>query len=285
MIRFMSIASGSSGNCYYLGNGNKGILIDVGVPMLTINRALKAVGVQIEGHIMGVLITHDHADHIRTVTAVADKHKLPIYTTAKVHLGITNSRYVGSLNSANQRIVETNLPFELAGFEITPFTVPHDATDNVGYHITAPGFKFTLATDVGHITSDIQRYASMADYLIIEANYDREMLANGPYPQFLKDRVSGPSGHLSNQETGDFLAGVFHSKMKHIWLCHLSRDNNHPDLCWKSIENRLFKEGIRVGRDVMLTTLKRSSPSELYTLLEDSEPVVQLLEDSCLEKL
>lgn len=269
MIKFMSIASGSSGNCYYLSNGNQALLIDAGIPLRSITKALKDQLLSVEGHVMGVLVTHDHADHIRTVGSLGDKLNLPVFATEKVLNGIDCSRYVDSLPMASRRMIVPEQTFALAGFDITPFPIPHDATENVGYHITAPSFSFTLCTDVGHITDTISHYASKAEYLVIEANYDCEMLLSGPYPSFLKERVSGPLGHLSNQETGDFLARIFRPEMKHVWLCHLSKDNNHPELCWKSIEYRLFNEGIRVGKDLDLTVLKRSSPSELYTLSGD----------------
>lgn len=269
MIKFMSIASGSSGNCYYLSNGNQALLIDAGIPLRSISKALKDHQLPIEGNVVGVLVTHDHADHIRTIGCLGEKFHLPVFATERVHSGINSSRYMDHLPLLSRRNILQEETFRLAGFDITAFPIPHDATENVGYHITAPGFSFTLCTDVGHITDTISLYASKADYLVMEANYDCEMLLSGPYPEFLKERVSGPNGHLSNQETGDFLARTFHPGMKHVWLCHLSKDNNHPDLCWKSIEYRLFSEGIRVGKDMELTVLKRTSPSSLYTLLED----------------
>lgn len=265
----MSIASGSSGNCYYLSNGKKALLIDAGIPLRTITKALKSHALEIEGHVVGVLVTHDHADHIRTVGCLGDKFHLPVYATYKVHNGISSSRYVDNLPIICRRDIAPEKTFQMAGFDITPFPVPHDASENMGYHIALGDFNFTICTDVGHVTDTIARYAAKANYLVMEANYDCEMLMNGPYPPFLKERVSGPNGHLSNQESGDFLAHVYHPEMKHVWLCHLSKDNNHPDLCWKSIEYRLFNEGIRVGKDMELTVLKRTSPSDLYTLRSD----------------
>lgn len=149
-------------------------------------------------------------------------------------------------------------------FHITPFEVPHDSSDNVGYYIEYGPHRFTIATDVGHITDTVSHYLCLANHLIIESNYDEEMLRFGSYPVFLKERVSSPTGHLSNREAAEFLATHYTPELKDIWLCHLSRENNHPELAFKTIDIRLFQEGIRVGKDVNLVALKRTTPSEVY---------------------
>lgn len=151
---------------------------------------------------------------------------------------------------------------------------------NYGYHIRRGDFSFTLATDIGHLTSDIRRFASQAKYLVVEANYDPEMLRSGSYPAFLKDRVSGPFGHLSNGETASFLGEIYNPLLKHVWLCHLSKENNHPDLCWKSISSHLYNMGLRVGKtednhqphyegkDLILDVLPRTKATQVFLLEE-----------------
>lgn len=268
MVRFMSLSSGSSGNCYYIESPEGAILIDVGINIRNISHDLKLHNISMADKVKAVLLTHDHADHIRSIGHLSEKYGFPIYATEKVFKGIDHARYV--INKPEVRLRNVVVPeksFGVAGFEVTAFDIPHDASQNVGYYISGHGLSFTLLTDVGHITSTIRKYASKAIHLVVEANYDKEMLMFGSYPEFLKQRVSGPTGHLSNQETGEFLASVFRPEMENIWLCHLSKDNNHPELCWKTIENRLFNEGIRVGKDVTLTTLKRTQASPLYVLV------------------
>ncbi len=262
-ISFLSLASGSSGNCYYLGTQEFGILIDAGIGIRTIKKILKDRSIDFS-RIVAVLITHDHADHIKTVGYLGEKLYIPIYTTEAVHQGINKSRYVEEKLIQSQRIIQKEIPFTIRDFQITAFEVPHDSSDNVGYHIEYGEHKFTFATDVGHITDTVSRYMCMANHLIIEANYDVEMLQFGTYPAFLKERVASPTGHLSNRETADFLATHYDPKLKDVWLCHLSRDNNHPELAYKTIDIRLFEEGIRVGKDVALHVLKRTTPSELF---------------------
>ncbi|MDL2255050.1 MBL fold metallo-hydrolase [Parabacteroides sp. OttesenSCG-928-K15] len=262
-LKFISLASGSSGNCYYMGNSQYGILIDAGIGIRTIKRVLKDLNVEF-GQILAVLITHDHADHIKTVGCLGEKHNIPVYATESVHNGIDKSRYVEETLYGSRRIIEKEVPFFIRDFKITAFEVPHDSTDNVGYHIEYNNHRFTFATDVGHITETVSRYMSMANHLIIEANYDEEMLRFGSYPAFLKERVASPTGHLSNREAAEFLATHYTPELKDIWLCHLSKDNNHPELAYKTVDIRLFQEGIRVGKDVTLTALKRTTPSEIF---------------------
>ncbi|MEG0648087.1 MAG: MBL fold metallo-hydrolase, partial [Bacteroides sp.] len=188
-LSFLSLASGSSGNCYYLGTSEYGVLIDAGIGIRTIKKVLKDKGIDFN-KIVAVLITHDHADHIKTVGYLGEKLSLPIYTTELVHLGIDKSRYVEETLYQSRKIIKKEVPFMIRDFRITAFEVPHDSSDNVGYHIEYGEHKFTFATDVGHITETVSKYMSMANHLIIEANYDEEMLYFGSYPAFLKERVS-----------------------------------------------------------------------------------------------
>lgn len=153
---------------------------------------------------------------------------------------------------------------ELKDFAITAFEVPHDGTDNVGYCINIDGKIFSFLTDLGHITPTAAEYICKANYLVLEANYDEEMLKMGPYPQYLKERIAGPNGHMSNRETADFLAENINENLKYIWLCHLSKDNNHPELAYKTVELSLRNKGIIVGKDVQVIALKRNTPSDIY---------------------
>ena len=259
----MSLASGSSGNCYYFGTDKYGILLDAGIGIRTIKKVLKEKGIDFS-KIIAVLVTHDHADHIKTVGCLGEKHNIPIYSTEMVHKGIENSRYVEERLYQSKRVIEKEVPFQIKDFNITAFGVPHDSTDNVGYHIEYGEHRFTVATDVGHITDTISKYICMSNLLVLESNYDEEMLKFGSYPSFLKERVSCSTGHLSNRDAAEYLATHYTPKLQHVWLCHLSRENNHPELAYKTVDIRLFQEGIRVGKDIFVYVLKRTTPSELF---------------------
>ena len=263
-LSFISLASGSSGNCYYLGTPEYGLLIDAGIGARTIKKVLKDNGIDLS-QIIAVLVTHDHADHIKTVGVLGEKLNIPIYSTEGVHQGINKSRYVEDKLVQSKRVIEKEVPFMIRDFQITAFPVPHDSTDNVGYFIEYGEHRFVIATDIGHITPTAVRYAEQADYLIIEANYDEEMLKSGPYPPHLKARIAGPDGHLGNRELAEFLASHFTDKLKYVWLCHLSQENNHPELALKTVEQALRKRGITAGQDVQVIPLRRLLPTGMYT--------------------
>ena len=155
---------------------------------------------------------------------------------------------------------------QLADFKIESFEVPHDGTDNAGYFIEIGGKTFAFLTDLGEITSTAAQYIRKANYLILEANYDKEMLQTGPYPFHLKERIAGPNGHMSNHEMADYLSHHFPQHLKHLWLCHLSKDNNHPELARKTVENALAAVQDRLNEAFTLEVLKRKVPSPLYHL-------------------
>ena len=228
MLRFISFGSGSSGNCYYLFTEADSLLIDVGVGVRTLKKHFHNYGLRFED-VHHILITHDHADHVKSVGSLSNDYHLPVYTTRKVHTGIDNNYCVRKkVNPADVHVVEKGVPFTLGEFRITPFGVPHDSTDNVGYQVECGGVTFCLITDVGHIT---------------------------------------PNGHLSNTSCGKALAENATEALRHVWLCHLSEENNHPELARKTVEQILRSYGIVAGKDFILEVLKRKTPSEIYKLV------------------
>lgn len=266
-IKFLSLASGSSGNCYYLGTDTYGILIDAGIGVRTIKKHLKEYGLALE-RVRAVFVTHDHADHIKSVGTLGEKYGIPVYSTPEIHVGINkNFCMTEKLTSASVRYIYKEKPIQLEDFNITAFEVPHDGTDNVGYCIEVNGRVFSFLTDLGCITPTAAEYIRKAHHLVIEANYDEEMLKMGPYPKYLKERIIGPNGHMCNRDTAEFLAENITERLENIWLCHLSKDNNHPELAYKTVEFILRSKGVIVGKDVQLAALKRNTPSE-YLVIE-----------------
>ncbi|MCD7971130.1 MAG: MBL fold metallo-hydrolase [Candidatus Azobacteroides sp.] len=264
-LRFLSLASGSSGNCYYLGNSTAGILIDAGIAIRSIKKGLRENNIPFE-NIVGLFVTHDHGDHIKNVGSLGERYHIPVYTTELVHMGMDRSRWVNEKLCQSRRIIEKNVPFKLFDFTITPFEVPHNGTDNVGFHIEYQQINIVFATDLGCIPDEVATQLCLADYLILEANYDEEMLQQSRYPYYLKTRISGMHGHLCNMQAADFLANYYSERLKHVFLCHLSKENNHPELAYKTIEYRLAQNNIRVGTHLQLSILKRNSPTELFFL-------------------
>ena len=231
--------------------------------MRTIRKVLKEHDIAMET-IRAVFITHDHADHIKAVGGLGEKLNIPIYSTSLIHKGINKSYCVTEKLHTSVRYLEKQQPMQLEDFLIESFEVPHDGIDNVGYFIEVDGKSFAFLTDLGEITPIAAQYICRANYLILEANYDEEMLRMGPYSAYLKERIASRTGHMSNADTATFLAEHFTNRLRYIWLCHLSRENNHPELAYKTVEWKLREKGIEVGRDVQLCALKRTTPSELY---------------------
>ena len=267
MLKFISFGSGSSGNCYYLFTETDGLIIDIGVGLRTLKKYFRDYGLSLSS-IHHVLITHDHADHIKSVGSISFEYHLPIYATKKVHDGIDRNYCVQrKLSSDKKLIVTPGTPVELGSFHVTPFEVPHDATENVGYEVQACGVTFVIITDAGSITEEMCRHIAHADYLIIEANHDVEMLQRGPYPKHLKDRIMSSTGHLNNHDCGVAIAENMKEGLKHVWLCHLSEENNHPELARKTVEAVLREYGIIAGKDFELEVLKRKTPTGIFELL------------------
>ena len=264
-LRFQSFASGSSGNCYYIGNASNGILIDAGIGVRTIRKNLRSIGLDFE-NIRGIFVTHDHADHIRAVGSLGEIHHIPVYSTKKIHEGINNSYCVTEKLNGSRRYIEKNESVEINDFRITSFPVSHDATDSVGYTVEYKGKRFTFATDLGYVCENASNHLIRANYMVFEANYDETMLSNGHYPPDLKRRIKSDTGHLSNVQAAQFLAENFQEHLEFVFLCHLSKENNHPDIAYNTVKRILENKNIKVGEDVQLITLDRFTPTQLFIL-------------------
>ena len=266
MLKFLSFGSGSSGNCYLLYTDTDCLMIDCGVGIRSLKKHFHNYGLQLN-MVHNVLITHDHADHVKSVGSISGDLQLPVYSTEEVHKGISQNWCVRrKVDPQYVRNLKKGEEVGIGEFKVTPFEVPHDSTDCVGYSIENDGIRFTLITDCGHITDEIARFISISNFLVIEANHEPEKLAAGPYPRHLKERISGPNGHLSNEACEKALVENASPALRHVWLCHLSDENNHPELAKKTIETVLRDSGIIIGKEFMLDVLKRKIPSEVYEL-------------------
>lgn len=266
MAKFISLGSGSSGNSYLLASSEGYVLIDVGIGIRLLKKYFSERGFDFS-RIKAIFVTHEHADHVKSVGAVANKWNVPVYATAKVHRGMTFSYHMRTkLKSDLVRVMQVGTTVSVAGFRLTSFPVPHDSDENVGYEVNFGTHTLCLITDAGEVTDEIMNHMKRAEYLIIEANHDAEMLASGKYPFELKQRIAGGKGHLSNTAAAEALAQLNYDHLKHIWLCHLSEENNHPELARKTIEQYLRQKGIDVNKDVELTVLNRRSPSNIFDL-------------------
>lgn len=267
MLGFISFGSGSSGNCYFLYTENDGLMIDAGVGIRTLKKYFRDFGLAMNS-VHHLIITHDHADHIKCVGSISHELHLPVYATELVHKGIDHNYCVTrKVNPADRHLVEPRHPMQLGDFLVTPFSVPHDSSDNVGYMIEVHGHTFCIITDAGEVTEEMGTYIEQANYLVIEANHDTEMLMNGPYPAHLKGRINSTTGHLNNKACGEAIAQHMTEQLKSVWLCHLSEENNHPELARKTVEAILRGYGIIAGKDFQLEVLKRTMPTGIFQLL------------------
>ena len=264
--KFISFGSGSSGNCYYLGYGDEAILIDAGIGIRRVKRYLKEYGI-VTNSIKALIITHDHADHVKAAGYLSQEFNLPVYTTALIHEGICKNMHAAKkVEEANRHYIVADEPFSIGHFTITAFPIPHDSTENMGYSIVIGDKVFCIMTDVGSPTEEVRENILKANHLVIEANYDEEMLRNGKYPQILKDRIASGTGHLCNHQTAEVLAQNFHEGLRNVWLCHLSEENNHPELARKTIEFHLRSFGIIAGKDFQLDVLRRLLPTGPFNI-------------------
>lgn len=270
-LKFISLGSGSSGNSFYVGTQSYGILIDAGIGIRTIKKVLRERGIALET-ILGIFITHDHADHIRAAGNLSEGCNIPVYATETVHKGMMKSYCMTKkVSPVNRRIIQKEEETVIRDLHITPFEIPHDGTDNVGYSIRCGETNLCFITDIGRITDTVCQYTAKCHYLILEANYDEQMLAEGPYPPLLQARIRGEKGHLSNREAGEFLAKHYPPQVKQIWLCHLSKENNKPHLAYHTVAQALESIGKKIDRDVRLMPLPRTSPTQIFEINNDGE--------------
>ena len=263
-LKFMSLSSGSCGNCYYLGTDKGAILIDAGVSLRRLKKVLQEYGLSTDSF-SAVLVTHDHLDHIRHLGSFCKRLSKPVYTTDTIHRALARHTFTAPTIGPCRRILNEGEWNEIAGFRIRYFVVPHDATQTVGYAIEAEGRRFVIMTDVGRMTDEAIEFASQADTVVVESNYDMDMLMAGPYTYELKMRIVQGCGHLSNDECASAIRRFWHPGLRNIFLCHLSENNNTQELAYCCSMKSLEDMGIEKGT-VALRCLPRQYPSPLFTL-------------------
>lgn len=269
MLKFMSLGSGSSGNCYYLNTDGYGLLIDAGIGGRTLRRQMANYGLPVH-EIKEILVTHDHADHVLAVGMLAASWRVPVFALEDTYAGMKRNRYMRKkVPDDLARRLCCGEALEHGPFRIEAFHVPHDSMACCGYLLQAGDVSFCLATDVGHVTDELRTYLARARYVVMEANYDAAMLAAGRYPAFLKNRITGERGHTSNAEAAELLATTLRRDAAHVWLCHLSEENNRPDLALAAVTQSLASAGYDLAPSggLIVEALPRTTPSRLYELL------------------
>lgn len=275
-LNFISFGSGSSGNCAYVGDGEQGILIDAGVDSDIVIDELRRHGIKMDS-IKGIVLTHDHSDHVRYVYKLIRKRfHISVYCTPKTLGGILRRHNISNRIKDYHKPIYKEHPFTIGNFSLTAFEVMHDGTDNAGFLITRGSHNLVVATDLGCISERADYYMRKANYLMIEANYDEAMLAAGNYPEYLKGRIRSTIGHLDNVVTAQYLREIYSPNLRHIFLCHLSKDNNTPEIALREVEQALTAAGATVG-DGSNSPYARMASVQLMALPRyDSTPLIPL---------
>jgi phosphoribosyl 1,2-cyclic phosphodiesterase len=250
-LKVDALASGSSGNAYLVRSGETSLLVEAGLPASRLTKFLLGAGVD-PRTLSGILLTHAHTDHLKGARELSDRFDVPIFSTCGT-LGHRSLR-----DSPLARPVAAGRPFELGEVEILTFRVPHDCVEPVGYRISGPSSTICLTTDLGFVPDEVLPRLEACDLLVLEANHDEEMLQRGPYPQFLKRRVLGQSGHLSNLAAAECLARLARRPPGAVWLAHLSLVNNRVSSALEVVRGALERRGLA---DVAVDAVGRNRPS------------------------
>lgn len=262
-IKLCSIASGSSGNCIFVGDSQSGVLVDCGVSGKEILNGLKNIGI-CTSTIKAILVTHEHSDHTKGLGIISRKLNIPIYANVKTWEGIGDT--IGAVKAENIRQFDTGNEFVIGDLAIKPYGIPHDAADPVGFCFYDGRVKACIATDLGHFSDNVKENIKGSDMIMLEANHDIEMLKVGRYPYFLKRRILGDFGHLSNEAAGHAILELLNSGVKKVLLGHLSKENNFPELAYETVKSILEEKKVNVGKDIQLDMAPRSSVSRFYNI-------------------
>ncbi len=234
-MRFLSISSGSSGNCIYVGNDTDHFLIDDGIPGKRVLEGLHSIGLKPED-LTGILITHEHSDHIKGLGVLLRKCEIPVYATAGTIDSMLSCGQLGRVNEELFHPIRNDQDLSLGSMMIHPFSVPHDAADPVAYRLTDGKKRLAVITDLGEYDGRITGELNGLDMVMVEANHDIRTLRPGPYQSPLKTRILGSRGHLCNEAAGQLISEILHDGIKHIVLGHLSKENNYPLLAEETVK-------------------------------------------------
>lgn len=262
MFKFCSLYSGSSGNSLLIQTENTKILIDAGESAKKIIDALSSIDVN-PNDLNAILVTHEHSDHIKGLGTLSKKYNIPVYA---------NQKTWDAMPEQNSKVVENNKKyfnpsenFEIGDLKIHPFKIPHDAANPCGFNFFHENKKMSVATDIGHMTSNIIHTLEDSTFLLLESNYDPNVLKCSKYPYLLKERIAGPNGHLPNGEAGKTISYLLNSGLKKVMLGHLSKENNFPELAYKTVMDELIENKYNEN-NISINIASRFNPSPIIDL-------------------
>ena len=260
MLNFCSLYSGSSGNSLFVQSNNTNILIDAGVSCKKIVNALESIDIKANS-ISAILVTHEHKDHILGLSTLSKKYNIPVYANELTWKALDINKF----NSNNIKIYNPDETFNINDISVHPFRIPHDAADPCGFNISIDDSKISIATDLGYIDNNIMSYLKDSSFVLLESNYDPEVLKYSSYPASLKRRILGPEGHLSNNTAAQVIAMLFNYGLKSAMLGHLSKETNFPELAYRTVLNELYSNNI-TENDISLCVASRFEPSKIINI-------------------
>ncbi|MDR0923342.1 MAG: MBL fold metallo-hydrolase [Hungatella sp.] len=265
-MRLVSIASGSSGNCIYVGSDSTHILVDAGISNKRIELGLNEIGIK-GSELTGIVITHEHSDHTKGLGVLARKYGVPIYGTRETLEEISKQKYLGEYPRELFCAIRPDVDFNVGDLEVKPFSIDHDASNPVAYRIQHDRKSVAVATDMGHYDQYIIEHLQGLDAVLIESNHDVNMLQAGPYPYYLKRRILGDHGHLSNENAGRLLCCILHENLKKVLLGHLSKENNYEELAYETVRLEITEgDNPFKASDFSIAVAKRDQMSEIITV-------------------
>jgi phosphoribosyl 1,2-cyclic phosphodiesterase len=263
-MKLCSIASGSSGNCIYVGSQNTNLLVDAGISAKRIENGLNGIDI-LPDTLQGILITHEHSDHISGLGILARRYHIPIYATYETARSIQQIKSLGDISEELYRYIKPNEAFKINDIDIEPFSTSHDASNPVCYTMQSEGTKVGIATDLGKYDDYIVSKLEGSELLLIEANHDVNMLMVGKYPYYLKQRILGEQGHLSNETSANLISRLIHPKLQYIFLAHLSKENNYEELAYETVCCELSSRGSDFPSN-KVSVAHREQPSQLVMI-------------------
>ena len=263
MFNFCSLYSGSSGNSLLVETDHTKLLIDAGVSSKKIENALLDINVE-PSSLDGILITHEHSDHVQGLGTFSKKFNLPVFVNQETLDAMPKQR--DKINTNQIKTFQISDHFSIGDLEIKPFSIPHDAANPCGFNICKGNKKISIATDIGHMTNDILKRLEESLFIMLEANYDPEVLRCSSYPFPLKSRIAGPTGHLSNEMAGKTISYLLQSGLKNAMLGHLSKESNFPELAYQTVMDELL-ENHSSSKDLFnLNVASRDCHSKLISI-------------------
>jgi phosphoribosyl 1,2-cyclic phosphodiesterase len=266
-MKFMSIASGSSGNCIFVGTEKTSVIVDAGISRKKIQDGLHSVDMDLKD-VSGILVTHEHIDHSRALGVISRSYGIPIYATGDTCDEIAAMKK--ELGEFDLDLLHPILPdksFMIGDIRVEAHSIWHDAADPVCYSLFNEGKKISIATDMGDFDDYIVDGLKDSDALLVEANHDVRMLQVGPYPYYLKQRILGKRGHLSNEASGRLLNSLLNDHIKAIYLGHLSGENNYPELAYETVKTELMENPFTNDiRDFNLAVASRTTPERMIEI-------------------